>query len=480
MKMKILFAAAECAPFFKTGGLGDVVGALPHSLHERGHQVAVVLPYFSGMKAKYCQQVEDLFNFTVQVGWRQQYCGVKTLQHQGVDYYFIDNQYYFKRPQLYGYYDDGERFAFFQQAVIELMEKIDFIPDVLQVNDYHTAFIPFLLREKYHWIQAYQQIATVLTIHNLEFQGQYDRQILPELFGMGTERYDDGTVRFNDAVNFMKAGILYADRVNTVSPSYAQEIQTPAFGCGLESILGMERHKLSGILNGIDFTINDPATDSVIAANFTTADLTGKKTDKQMLQQEFNLPQQAAVPVIGVVSRLTYQKGFKLLVAEMENLLQFDVQFILLGTGYADLEHDFSYFANKYPDKCSIRLDFDVDLAQRIYAGCDMFLMPSAFEPCGLSQLLAMRYGTLPIVHQIGGLRDSVQPYNPIEQTGTGFGFAEYSSFYLMETIKLALNVYQQQPNIWRKLIKAAMQQDFSWKTASANYEKLYQQAVSG
>jgi starch synthase len=476
--MKILFAAAECAPFFKTGGLGDVVGALPQSLHQRGHQVAVIVPFFSGIKAEYRAQLKNLFNFTVTVGWRQQYCGVKTLQRQGVDYYFIDNQYYFKRPKLYGYYDDGERFAFFQQAVVELMEKIDFIPDVLHVNDYHTAFIPFLLREKYHWIQAYRKIATVLTIHNLEFQGQYERQILPDLFGMGTQRYDDGTIRFNDAVNWMKAGILYADRVNTVSPSYAQEIQTPAFGCGLEVILGMEHQKLSGILNGIDFKANNPATDPVLKANFSVTDLTGKQRDKQALQQIFNLPQRPNVALIGVVSRLTYQKGFKLLVAELENLLQFDVQFVLLGTGYADLEHDFGYFATKYPEKCSVRIGFDIELAQQIYAGCDLFLMPSAFEPCGLSQMLAMRYGTLPVVHQIGGLLDSVQPYNPIEQTGTGFGFIEYSSFYLMEAIKLALNVYQNQPLIWQKLIKTAMQQDFSWKTASVGYEKLYQQLL--
>ncbi|WP_281165721.1 glycogen synthase GlgA [Liquorilactobacillus sicerae] len=475
--MKILFAAAECAPFFKTGGLGDVVGALPRSLKNYGHDVRVILPFFAGMKAPFCDQAEYLFDFTVNVGWRKQYCGVKTLVYQDVRYYFIDNLYYFGRPNLYGYYDDGERFAFFQQAVIEVMEKIDFIPDVLHLNDYHTSFIPFLLREKYGWINAYCQIATVLTIHNLEFQGQYDRQVLPELFGMGTERFDDGTVRFNGAVNFMKAGILYADRVNTVSPSYAREIQTPEFGCGLDPILRTINGKLTGILNGIDFKRYDPATDPALKANFNVENLVGKQLDKTALQTAFGLPVRKDLPLIGVVSRLTYQKGFKLLVAEMENLLQFDVQLVLLGTGYQDLEHDFRYFAQRYPQKCAVKIDFDVTLAQQIYAGCDLFLMPSAFEPCGLSQMMAMRYGTLPIVHQIGGLQDSVQPYNPLDHSGTGFGFSEYVSFYLMEAIKLALQVYHD-PKTWKQLVGRAMSQDFSWETASLNYDKMYHEII--
>ena len=476
--MKILFAAAECAPFFKTGGLGDVVGALPKYLAKKGHEVKVVLPYFAGMKEEYKQKLAYLFNFRVNVGWRNQYCGLMHLEQDGVEYFFIDNEYYFKRPGLYGYYDDGERFAFFQQAVIEMMEKVNFIPDVLHVNDYHTAFIPFLLREKYGWINAYQQIATVLTIHNLEFQGQYGRDVLPELFGMDTGRYDDGTVRFGDAVNFMKAGILYADKINTVSPSYAGEIQTPAFGCGLDGILRMVNWKLSGILNGIDYETNNPKTDPNIKHTFTENNLKGKAVDKAELQQKFGLPVRKDVPLIGIVSRLTYQKGFQLVVSEMENLLQFDVQVVVLGTGYPDLEHDFWYFGDKYPDKCGVKIDFDVNLAQEIYAGCDMFLMPSAFEPCGLSQMISMRYGTLPIVHQIGGLKDSVEAYNPIEHTGTGFGFEEYNSFYMMETIKQALGVYTNEPKVWKKLVTNAMKRDSSWQTASQSYEALYEEII--
>lgn len=476
--MKILFAAAECVPFFKTGGLGDVVGALPKYLAKKENEVRVVVPYFTGIKQEYKEKMTDLFNYTVQVGWRKQYCGIKTLTLNGLKYYFIDNEYYFNRPELYGYYDDGERFAFYQMAVIEMMERINFIPDILHVNDYHTAFIPFLLQEKYQWINAYQNIATVLTVHNLEFQGQYDKNVLPDLFGMDTNRYDDGTIRFNGAVNFMKAGILYADRINTVSPSYAQEIQTPDFGCGLDNILRMESGKLSGILNGIDYETNNPAIDRNLKTTFSKENISGKLGDKKELQKIFGLPVRSDVPVIGVVSRLTYQKGFQLVVAELNNLLQFDLQFILLGTGYPDLEHSFKYFNEQYPDKCGVKIGFDIELAQQIYAGCDMFLMPSAFEPCGLSQMISMRYGALPIVHEIGGLKDSVQSYNPIENTGTGFGFEEYSSFYLVEAIKLALDVYKNKPDVWKKLQYNAMNQDFSWETASENYEELYKQIV--
>lgn len=476
--MKILFTAAECAPFFKTGGLGDVAGALPKSMAKKGNEVKVVLPFYTKMPENYQSQLTDLFNFYVAVGWRNEYCGVKVLELDGVEYYFLDNKYYFDRPDLYGYYDDGERFAFFQQAVIELMERINYIPDILHVNDYHTAFIPFLLREKYGWIKDFGHIATVLTIHNLEFQGQYGRDVLPELFGMSTKRYDDGTIRMGTAVNFMKAGIFYADRVNTVSPTYAAEIQTPEFGCGLDEVLRMVNYKLSGILNGIDYDTFDPKTDKALPYKFDRKNLKGKSKDKAALQKKFGLPVRKDVPLIGVVSRLTYQKGFQLVVQEMANLMQFDVQFVLLGTGYENFEHDFTYFAGRYPDKCSVSINFDVNLAQQIYAGCDMFLMPSAFEPCGLSQLISMRYGTLPIVHQIGGLRDSVWAYNPIEQIGTGFGFEEFSSFWMMEEIKLALSVYNDQPKVWQKMMRIAMESDFSWDSASQNYLDLYTQIL--
>lgn len=474
--MKILFAAAECAPFFKTGGLGDVAGALPKALKEKGADIRVVLPYFSKMGDQYKAKVEDLFNFEVEVGWRRQYCGVKYLKHQGIEYYFIDNMYYFNRPNLYGDYDDGERFAFFQMALIELMEKIDFIPDVVHVNDYHTAMVPFLLKEKYHWIQAYRKIRSVLTIHNIEFQGQYDASIMADLFGMGAERYEDGTIRYNDCVNFMKAGILYADRVTTVSPSYAEEIKTPEFGSGLDVILRMESGKLSGIVNGIDYDMFDPMTDPAIFTHYDSKHLEKKLENKAKLQELLGLPVRKEVPMIGIVSRLTYQKGFHLLLQEMENLMQFDVQLVLIGTGDPDFENGFRYFGEKFPEKASIQIAFDVQLAQKVYAGVDMFLMPSAFEPCGLSQMISMRYGTLPVVHEIGGLKDTVQPYNPLTQEGTGFGFVDYQSYFLMNALKQAIELYQQEPETWQKLMRSAMAKDFSWDVSSQRYLELYQQ----
>lgn len=474
--MRTLFVAAECAPFFKTGGLGDVAGALPKALKEKGTEIKVVLPYFTKIADQYKEQIQDLFSYEVNVGWRKQYCGVKYLSLKGIDYYFLDNLYYFDRPDLYGYYDDGERFAFFQLAVIELMEKINFIPDVMHLNDYHTAFIPFLLKEKYRWIQAFDSIHTVLTIHNIEFQGQYDQGVLGDLFGMGNERYEDGTIRFNDCVNFMKAGILYADRVTTVSPSYAEEIKTAEFGAGLDVILRMESGKLSGIVNGIDYEMFDPAKDPALFENYDAKHLAKKIENKVQLQKHLGLPVNAEIPLIGIVSRLTYQKGFHLLLEEMENLMQFDVQLVVIGTGDPNFENQFRYFGEQYPEKTSINIAFDLSLAQKVYAGVDMFLMPSAFEPCGLSQMISMRYGTLPIVHEIGGLRDTVEPYNPITNKGTGFGFDNFQPFYLMNVLKQAIELYQNNPEIWQELMQQAMAKDFSWNESSQQYLALYQQ----
>jgi starch synthase len=472
--MKILFAASEAAPFFKTGGLGDVAGALPKELVRKGEDVRVVLPLWTNMADKYQDQLEDVLNFDVHVGYRTQYCGVKTMNLDGVQYYFIDNLYYFNRPGLYGYFDDGERFAFFQMAIIEMMEKVDFIPDLIHVNDYHTGFIPFLLKEKYKWINAYSEIKTVLTIHNIEFQGMYDKSILWELYGMGAERYDDGTVRWGDVLNVLKAGILYADRVNTVSPSYAGEIQTPEYGSGLDMVLRMESGKLSGIVNGIDYDMNDPETDKLIPFNFSAEDLSGKAKNKAEIQRRMGLPVRADVPLIAMVSRLTYQKGFHLVLQEMHALMGQDIQIVLLGTGDQQFEDGFRYFADRYPEKFSASISFDVKLAQLFYAGSDLFLMPSSFEPCGLSQMVSMRYGTLPIVHEIGGLKDTVQPFNPITGEGTGFGFVDYEAYFLRLTIEKATELYWNGRESFVKMQKAAMAEDFSWETSSQVYLDLY------
>ena len=354
----------------------------------------------------------------------------------------IRDRYYFFRGHVYGDFDDGERFAYFQMAAVELMERVDFIPDVLHVHDYHTAMIPFLVKEKYHWIQAYHGIRTVLTIHNLEFQGQFSDGMLWDLFGVGYERYADGTLRWNNCLNWMKAGILYADRVTTVSPSYAHEIMTPEFGCGLDQILRMESGKVSGIVNGIDTDIYNPETDALLDHHFNKDDLSGKLANKRALQEKVGLFVRDDVPLVGIVSRLTRQKGFDLVVDQLHNLLQDDVQIVLLGTGDPSFEQSFAWFGQAYPEKLSANITFDVKLAQEIYASCDMFLMPSCFEPCGLSQMMAMRYGTLPLVHEVGGLRDTVQPYNAYEGTGTGFSFNNFSGYWLKWTFDMAVSLY--------------------------------------
>ena len=472
--MKIMFVAAEGAPFAKTGGLGDVIGALPKSLVKNGNEVAVVLPYYDMVAAKFGDQVEDVLYFYTELGWRRAYVGVKRLVRDGVTFYFIDNQDYFFRGSVYGEWDDGERFAFFQLAALELMEKVDFIPDILHVHDYHTAMIPFLLKEKYHWINAYKNIKTVFTIHNIEFQGQFDPGMLGELFSVGAERYEDGTLRWNDCLNWMKAAVLYSDRVTTVSPSYAQEIMTPEFGKGLEQVMRMESGKLSGIVNGIDTDLLDPETDPYLVAHFSADDLSGKAKDKAALQERVGLPVRSDVPLIGIVSRLTDQKGFDLVVNELNNILQNDLQVVVLGTGYADYENAFAWFGHNYPEKMSANITFDLELAQQIYAACDIFLMPSAFEPCGLSQMMAMRYGTLPLVHEVGGLRDTVIPYNRYEKTGTGFTFNNFSGYWLTTTLSLALDVYYNHKEDWQVLQQNAMSTDFSWDTASLAYEDLY------
>ncbi|MGT2802774.1 starch synthase [Streptococcus henryi] len=472
--MKIMFVAAEGAPFAKTGGLGDVIGALPKSLVKNGNEVAVVLPYYDMVAAKFGDQVEDVLYFYTELGWRRAYVGVKRLVRDGVTFYFIDNQDYFFRGRVYGEWDDGERFAFFQLAALELMEKVDFIPDILHVHDYHTAMIPFLLKEKYHWINAYKNIKTVFTIHNIEFQGQFDPGMLGELFGVGAERYEDGTLRWNDCLNWMKAAVLYSDRVTTVSPSYAQEIMTPEFGKGLDQVMRMESGKLSGIVNGIDTDLLDPETDPYLVAHFSADDLSGKAKDKAALQERVGLPVRSDVPLIGIVSRLTDQKGFDLVVNELNNILQNDLQVVVLGTGYADYENAFAWFGHNYPEKMSANITFDLELAQQIYAACDIFLMPSAFEPCGLSQMMAMRYGTLPLVHEVGGLRDTVIPYNRYEKTGTGFTFNNFSGYWLTTTLSLALDVYYNHKEDWQMLQQNAMSTDFSWDTASLAYEDLY------
>lgn len=473
--MKILFATSEAAPFFKTGGLGDVAFALPKELASKGHEVAVFLPKAKQIPKAYADKLEYIGYDYVNVGWRRQYIGIFRLIQDNITYYFVDNEYYFNRDTLYGYFDDGERWAYFSLSIIKLMETVNFIPDILHVNDFHTSIIPFLLKEKFYWISDFSEIKTVLTIHNIAFQGAMDPKVLSELFGLDMYHYYNGTVRLDNAFNFLKTGILYADKVTTVSPSYAKEIQTANFGYGLDGILRDVNYKLSGILNGIDTEIFNPKTDPLLEHHFWSRNLKGKALNKMALQEQLGLSVNEQIPMVGMVSRLTRQKGFDLVLADFESLLQLEVQFVVIGTGDPDLAEGFEYFANKYPDKVAAIIDFDIQLAQKIYAASDFFLMPSAFEPCGLSQMIAMRYGTLPIVHETGGLIDTVEPYNPIEQTGNGFGFVDFSIETLDNTVRQAISLYWDNPKVFKKLRQNALKTDFSWHDKADQYISLYQ-----
>jgi starch synthase len=474
--MKLLFAASECAPFFKTGGLGDVMGALPKELSESGHDVRVVLPYFvQKMDEETKAQLVDVTDFTVEVGWRKQYCGIKKLEKDSVTYYFIDNLFYFDRSELYDYGDDGERFAFFQQAAIEMLEKIDFIPDVLHVNDWQTAMIPVLLKDKYAWINDLRDIKTVITIHNILFQGVYDQYILSDYFNIGYAAFHEDGLKYGDKVCWLKGALYYSDLVTTVSPTYAEEIKMPEFGYGLDNDLRKVSHKLVGILNGIDYDTYDPEKDETIPHNFSTEDLSGKAKNKRALQKRVGLPEKDDIALIGVVTRLDEQKGVQLIVDAMEELLTYrNAQFVLLGTGKLYFEDAFRYFTDKYPDKCQAIIHFDSELAQWIYAGVDFFLMPSKFEPCGLSQLNSLRYGTLPIVHEVGGLVDTIDAYNPVSEEGNGFSFYDFNTQTMLNTIDRALTVYYDKPESLKKLKIRAMKTDNSWEKSAQGYIENY------
>ena len=472
---KVLFAASEGAPFFKTGGLGDVAYALPKALAKHGVDIRVVLPYYSKlMPAEYQRQLQFLGSMTVKVGWQDKYCGILTMKLGDVQYYFIDNLQYFGRDGLYGYWDDAERFGFFDLAVLQMLQFVKFIPNVLHVNDWQTAFIPVLLHDKFSWIEPLRNIRTVLTIHNIEFQGQYDAVILDSVFAMGRQYFNAMGFNQNGGVNMLMGGINFADRVNTVSPSYAEEIKTPAFGHGLDGVLRWNAWKLSGILNGIDTELYDPETDPHLAAHYSAKDLAGKKKDKAALQKEVGLPQ-TNEPLFVMVSRLTRQKGADLLVDVVDRFqLEHNCQFIILGTGDYDLEEAFKRVAYRYPGAFSAQIRFDSHLAQTMYAGGDFFLMPSATEPSGLAQMMAMRYGTIPIVHATGGLRDSVQPFNEFTGQGTGFSFNDYRADVLEDMMKYAYDVYVNKPKSYAQLQQNAMAENFSWANASQAYIDLY------
>ncbi|MFT4146213.1 MAG: glycogen synthase GlgA [Mobilitalea sp.] len=477
--MKVLFAAAESAPFFKTGGLGDVVGALPKALVRKGYDVRVILPCYGTMPEKYKDMLQEVVHFNLEMGWKSSYCGIKRLILEGVTYYFIDNHSYYNREQCYGYWDDGERFAFFSMAVCEAMEKIDFIPDIVHAHDWHVAMIPVLLVHKYHWVQAYRHIRKIFTIHNLQFQGVYDPILLESLFGIGYDVYREDGVKYYDRMNFLKGGINYSDRVTTVSPSYAHEIQTPEFGEGLDEVLRYNQWKIRGIINGIDTELNNPKKDPLIACTYDARSLRSKRKNKTALQERLGLTVDEDVALIGMVTRLTDQKGIPLVLEALPKLIAKKVQLVILGTGDPGHEHALQEFAHNNPKKVSVIVNFDLALAQNIYAGGDIFLMPSAFEPCGLSQMIAFRYGCVPLVHETGGLRDTVIPYNLYTGEGTGFSFYDFTGEALLQVLDAALQVYYDNPEQWKALFRKGMKQDFSWNASVHLYEDLYQELLT-
>ena len=471
--MRIMFAASEATPFIKSGGLADVLGSLPKELVKKGVEGIVVLPKYQDMK--FAEKLEYVTNFDIWIGWRRIYCGIFTYVVDGVRFYFIDNEQYFRRPGLYGYDDDYERFAYFDFAVLELISHLNIRPDILHLHDWQTAMISVLYKERYCFYPGYENIKIVFTIHNIAFQGKADPKLLSELFDLDNYLYYNGNCRNDGCLNMMKAAIFYSDIITTVSPTYAHEILTTTYGEGLESILGMRKHDLYGILNGVDYDVVNPKTDPQIVKNYTTKNVFKNKVENKLaLQREVGLPEDSEVALIGIVTRLTRQKGLDLIINQFSEMCNRRVQVVILGAGDQIYEDALKGVAYHHPDKVSLQLKYDFGLSCRIYAGCDMFLMPSLFEPCGLSQMMSLKYGTIPIVRETGGLRDSVQPYNEYENGGTGFSFTNYNAHEMMRTIDYALKVFYDTPDAWKQLMLRAMNAKLDWDASADQYLKVF------
>ena len=476
-KMQIVFASAECAPFVKTGGLGDVAGSLPAALVRAGAEVIVMVPKYATIKDEYKAQMEHFSDFYVSLGWRNEYCGLEKLERDGVTYMFIDNERYFARDYPYGFFDDGERFAFFSKAITESLQHLPegFECDILHCNDWQTALAPVFLREFYQGLPLYDRVKTVFSIHNVAFQGQFSDTVMEDILGVAHIPAAASQLRCDAcSVNYMLGALRYADAITTVSPTYANEIQTPEFGEGLDGVLRERSYALQGILNGIDVAGFDPATDKRIAANYTVEDRSGKAVCKAKLQEELGLEVRNDRPLMVMVTRLTRQKGLDLVMYALDRILAGGVQVAVLGTGDRDYEDGLRYFQDKYPGTMAARIEFDPALSQRMYAAADMFLMPSKFEPCGLSQIIAMRYGTLPIVRETGGLKDTVQPYNEFTGEGTGFSFRNFNGDEMGDAVFRAARLFWDNRDAWNQLVTQAMSQDFSWTRSADKYLDLY------
>lgn len=476
-KMQIVFASAECAPFVKTGGLGDVAGSLPAALVRAGAEVIVMVPKYATIKDEYKAQMEHFSDFYVSLGWRNEYCGLEKLEHDGVTYMFVDNERYFARDYPYGFFDDGERFAFFSKAITESLQHLpaDFECDILHCNDWQTALAPVFLREFYQGLPLYDRVKTVFSIHNVAFQGQFSDTVMEDILGVAHIPAAATQLRCDAcSINYMLGALHYADAITTVSPTYASEIQTPEFGEDLDGVLRERSYALQGILNGIDVAAFDPATDKRIAANYTVDDRSGKAVCKAKLQEELGLEVRDDRPLMVMVTRLTRQKGMDLVMYALDRILSGGVQVAVLGTGDRDYEDGLRYFQDKYPGTMAARIEFDPALSQRMYAAADMFLMPSKFEPCGLSQIIAMRYGTLPIVRETGGLKDTVIPYNEFTGEGTGFSFTNFNGDEMGDAVFRAARLFWDNREAWNQLVTQAMSQDFSWTRSADKYLDLY------
>lgn len=472
--MKILFSATEAYPFIRTGGLGDVIGALSKELSKLGEDVRVIIPKYKGIKEDLKNKINYIKHIFVDVGWRHQYCGIEELKVNNVQFYFIDNEYYFNRDNLYGYYDDAERFAFYDRAVLEVLKAINWYPDIIHCNDWQCGMIPVLYKLEYRNKDEYPDIKFIYSIHNLLFQGNFGKEVLGELFGYDLQQFNNGGLSFNDGISYMKGGINYSEKVLTVSYTYAEEIKTPEYGECMDELLRNKGGDLKGILNGIDYEEYNPLTDELIEKRYDIDSIENKMENKLALQRELGLEENKNIPIISIVSRLTSQKGIDLIKEIIDCVLTKEVQFVVLGTGEWDYEEFFKGLEKRYPNKVATRIIFDNKLSHKIYAGSDMFLMPSKFEPCGLGQLIALRYGNVPIVRETGGLKDTIEAYNKFEFTGNGFSFYNYSSIELKNCIFEALEIYKRKDE-WNNLVKTAMSCNNSWKKSALEYKRIYE-----
>jgi len=478
-KIKVWLASSEVDPFIKTGGLADVAGSLPKALKALDVDIRVVLPKYGQIDTKYVSRMEYVGSCQVDLTWRKQYCGIFKLDYDGVTYYFIDNEYYFFRNGIYGLYDDGERFSFFCKAVLEVLPIIGFKPDIIHLNDWQTGMVSLLLDAHYRNREGgfYKNIHTLFTIHNLKYQGIFPKNVLSDLLGLDWKYFNIDGVEFYDNINFLKAGLSYSSIISTVSHTYAEEIKYAFFGENLQDLIKKRSNDLYGIINGIDYTVNDPKNDKRLYANYDQKDLRGKYENKQKLQQELGLELKADVPLVSLISRLVDQKGLDLVKHMLWELIDLGIQFVVLGTGEKKYEDFFLYAQSQFPGKVSANIKYDGVLAQRIYAASDMYLMPSLYEPCGLSQLFAMRYGAVPIVRETGGLKDTVRPYNVFTKEGTGFTFANYNAHEMKDAVARAIEIYRNRDE-WENLVRRCMNQDFSWQNSAKEYKNLYEEML--